>query len=68
MSLVLAAATAKLVKNPVRFSRRLAAPPRRGLAVGATLTSVATLTVVAAAVLVPCRGAPEWRPLLRRNA
>jgi hypothetical protein len=53
VSAVLALATLKLVEDPVRFSPRLRVRPARSLAVGAGLTAVATLAVVATASSLP---------------
>jgi hypothetical protein len=53
VSAVLAVATLKLVEDPVRFSPRLRVRPVRSLAVGAGLTAVATLAVVATASSLP---------------
>ena len=50
---LLAFATVKLVEDPVRFSNRLRTRPRRSLAVGAGLTTVAVVASVGTAVALP---------------
>lgn len=50
---VLALATVRVVEDPVRFSGWLRVRPRRGLAVAAALTAVATTASVASAAAVP---------------
>src|SRR5215212_8279567 len=50
---LLAAATVRLVENPVRFLARLAARPSRSLALGAALTATAAAAAVATASLSP---------------
>jgi peptidoglycan/LPS O-acetylase OafA/YrhL len=50
---LLAAATVKLVEDPVRFSPRLRSKPGRSLALGTGLTAVAAAAAVATAVFIP---------------
>ena len=50
---LLALATVKLVEDPVRFSPRLRASPRRSLALGAALTTAAAACAVGTASLIP---------------
>jgi len=50
---LLAGATVVVVEDPVRFSPRLAASARRGLALGGGLTALATVVTVVAAATSP---------------